>query len=102
MKFLVAAPWTSIDLSKESGEEIKIEVRPDVELTVVKGPIQGSATDELVSVSTAPKGMKVWNPSFDVTPADLIDGIITETGVVEKEAGTSTFNLKKYSPLVHS
>jgi methylthioribose-1-phosphate isomerase len=99
VKFLVAAPWTSIDLGKESGQEIKIEVRPDIELTLVKGALQGGDSEELVSVSTAPPGMKVWNPSFDVTPSELIDGIITETGVVEKESGSSKFDMKKYSPI---
>ena len=100
MKFLVAAPRTSIDLQKQNGEEIKIEHRPENELTLVKGPIyaDGSVTTQMASVSMAPQGMKVWNPAFDVTPAELIDAIITESGVVEKETGSNQFQLQKAFP----
>jgi methylthioribose-1-phosphate isomerase len=38
------------------------------------------------TVSIAANGINVWNPAFDVTPAELIDGIITEVGVVEKDS----------------
>jgi len=69
VKFVVAAPTTSIDLSTASGNDIKIEQRPSKELTHINGqPI-------------AAPGIEVWNPSFDVTPYDLIDAIITENGV---------------------
>ncbi len=36
-------------------------------------------------------GIEVWNPAFDVTPAELIDGVITEVGVVEKKDGKFEF-----------
>jgi methylthioribose-1-phosphate isomerase len=100
VKFLVAAPRTSIDLQKQSGEEIKIEHRPDNELTLVRGPIfaDGSVTGQMASVSMAPQGMNVWNPAFDVTPAELIDAIITESRVVEKEAGSNVFQLREAFP----
>lgn len=89
VKFLVAAPRTTIDLGTQSGADIVIEERPGKEMTFVKGPrFDGVDLDlsQVETVSIAAKGIDVWNPSFDVTPAELIDGIITEIGVVEKDA----------------
>ena len=87
VKFLVAAPRTTIDLQTTSGQDIVIEERAGKEVTMVKGPrFDGVDLDlsktEIVSI--AAEGIDVWNPAFDVTPAELIDGIITEVGVVEK------------------
>ena len=89
VKFLVAAPRTTIDLGTESGAQIVIEERAGKEVTMVKGPrFDGVDLDlkhsEIVSI--AANGINVWNPAFDVTPAELIDGIITEVGVVEKSS----------------
>lgn len=89
IKFLVAAPRTTIDLGTESGARIVIEERAGKEVTMIKGPrFDGVDLDlsrpEIVSI--AANGIDVWNPAFDVTPAELIDGIITEIGVVEKDA----------------
>lgn len=67
--FYVAAPLTSIDLSLLSGEEIVIEERSPKELLHSKGGL-----GEQVAAS----GISVWNPAFDVTPASLIAGIVTE------------------------
>lgn len=67
--FYVAAPLTSVDLSLSSGREIIIEERSPKELLNSRGGI-----GEQVAAS----GISVWNPAFDVTPADLITGIITE------------------------
>lgn len=89
VKFLVAAPRTTIDLSTKSGNDIVIEERPGKELTLQKGPrFDGVDLDLSVveTISTAATGINVWNPAFDVTPAELIDGIITEIGVIEKDA----------------
>ena len=94
IKFLVAAPRTTIDLATKSGEDIVIEQRPPQEVLSVKGPrslgfadgVQSVDTQNIESVSTAAIGTQPWNPSFDVTPAELIDGIVTEVGVVEKDA----------------
>ncbi|KAH0543532.1 S-methyl-5-thioribose-1-phosphate isomerase [Glutinoglossum americanum] len=87
-KFLVAAPRTTIDLGTASGKDIIIEMRPGEEVGRVRGPRDcgGGEVDPdcWETVSIAPKGIKIWNPSFDVTPAELIDGIVTEVGVVEK------------------
>ncbi|KAI9765831.1 MAG: S-methyl-5-thioribose-1-phosphate isomerase [Geoglossum simile] len=89
-KFLVAAPRTTIDLATASGRDIIIELRPGEEVKRVSGPrVSGKSeidTDHWETVSTAPRGIRVWNPSFDVTPAELIDGIVTEVGVIEKES----------------
>ncbi|KAJ8733445.1 hypothetical protein PYW08_001743 [Mythimna loreyi] len=67
--FYIAAPLTSIDMALRSGDRIKIEERPEREMTHVG------------EHRIAAPGISCWNPSFDVTPAALIAGIITEKGV---------------------
>ncbi|KAF2108980.1 Methylthioribose-1-phosphate isomerase [Lophiotrema nucula] len=97
VKFLVAAPRTTIDLQTKSGEDITIEERPGKEVTLIKGPRHDGVTLDLgvvETVSIAANGIGVWNPAFDVTPAELIDGIITEVGVVEKDSD-GVFHLDK-------
>jgi methylthioribose-1-phosphate isomerase len=87
-KFLVAAPRTTIDLDTASGKDIIIEVRPGEEVRQFRGVRDHGKGDidlqHWETISMAPKGIEVWNPSFDVTPAELIDGIVTEEGVIEK------------------
>ncbi|CAK9144652.1 unnamed protein product [Ilex paraguariensis] len=73
--FYVAAPLTSIDLSISSGKEIIIEERSAKELLNSRGGL-----GEQVAAS----GVSVWNPAFDITPATIISGIITEKGVITK------------------
>jgi methylthioribose-1-phosphate isomerase len=68
--FYVAAPSTTFDLALRDGSAIPIEQRDAAE--IVRG----------FGVATAPEGIAVYNPAFDVTPADLIAGIITERGVI--------------------
>jgi methylthioribose-1-phosphate isomerase len=95
IKFLVAAPRTTIDLQTASGEHIIIEERASSEVATVKGPriIGGELkTDEVVTIAIAAQGIDIWNPAFDITPAELIDGIVTEVGVAEKDA-EGKFNL---------
>ncbi len=70
LPFYVAAPSTTFDLSLASGDEIPIEERAAEEVTQPGG------------VTFAPDGVNVYNPAFDVTPADLISGIVTERGVI--------------------
>lgn len=87
VKFLVAAPRTTIDLATKSGSDIVIEERAASEVTSIKGARQGVDDAQAVALETvriAAPGIGVWNPAFDITPAALIDGIITEVGVVEK------------------
>jgi methylthioribose-1-phosphate isomerase len=68
--FYVAAPSSTFDLSLASGDAIPIEQRPATEITHSFGR------------QTAPDGIAVYNPAFDVTPAHLITAIITERGVI--------------------
>ncbi|KAJ5818282.1 hypothetical protein N7474_003873 [Penicillium riverlandense] len=85
VKFLVAAPRTTIDLATKSGNDIIIEQRPGAEVTSIRGPREDFGTSgALETIRIAAPGIDVWNPAFDMTPAALIDGIITEVGVVEK------------------
>lgn len=69
--FYVAAPTSTFDLSLESGDQIPIEQRDASEITHGFGR------------PTAPEGIDVYNPAFDVTPARLIRAIICEHGVIE-------------------
>lgn len=95
VKFLVAAPRTTIDRKTRSGSDIVIEERPQTELANIRGPqLIGAEVDtqSVATISIAAPGITVWNPAFDVTPAELIDGIVTEVGVVEKD-GNGKFNL---------
>lgn len=78
--FYVAAPVSTFDLNTTSGDEIPIEERSSEEVTCGFGK------------RTAPEGVKVFNPAFDVTPAKNITAIITEKGVIEKP---STENVQK-------
>lgn len=69
--FYVAAPSTTFDLTLETGEGIPIEQRQAEEITRGFGK------------PTAPDGIDVYNPAFDVTPARYIKAIITERGIIE-------------------
>ena len=69
--FYVAAPSSTIDVSTPSGSAIPIEERPGHEVTTING-----------EAWIAPEGVAVFNPAFDVTPAEYVTGIITEQGVV--------------------
>ncbi|KAF2405156.1 putative translation initiation factor [Trichodelitschia bisporula] len=96
VKFLIAAPRTTIDLNTATGDNIVIEERPGKELTLMRGPrYDGVSVDRsaIETVCIAADGIGVWNPAFDVTPACLIDGIITEVGVAEKDED-GKFNLR--------
>lgn len=93
IKFIVAAPKTTIDYDTEAGDDIVIEERPANELTTLKGPLldaDGSA-GEKVTVGVATPGIQVWNPAFDVAPHELIDAIVTEDKAIQKVHGE--FNL---------
>jgi methylthioribose-1-phosphate isomerase len=75
--FYVALPYTTIDRSLESGDEVPIEDRSADELVWLTGPAR---TGELATVRVTDSS--VLNPAFDVTPARLVTGYITERGVV--------------------
>ncbi|MET0226406.1 MAG: S-methyl-5-thioribose-1-phosphate isomerase [Dokdonella sp.] len=70
LKFMVVAPSSTVDMATPGGSEIEIELR---------------SPDELLSFAgqrTVIEDAAAWNPVFDVTPAELIDAIVTERGVV--------------------
>ena len=67
--FYVAAPLSTIDMKRDTGTQIPIEEREEEEITHGMGR------------QTAPKGIQVYNPAFDVTPNHLVTAIITEKGV---------------------
>jgi methylthioribose-1-phosphate isomerase len=69
--FYTAAPLSTIDMAIKSGEEIPIEERDEAEVTNFHG------------VRTAPEGVAVYNPAFDVTPNRYISAIINEAGVAK-------------------
>ncbi|CAH1200425.1 5-deoxyribose 1-phosphate isomerase [Paenibacillus plantiphilus] len=68
--FYVACPMSTIDLNTPDGDQIPIEERDAEEIT------------EGFGKRTAPKGVKVYNPAFDVTPNEYVTAIITEKGVI--------------------
>jgi len=68
----VFAPTSTIDLDCKSGNDIVIEERPSFEVT-----------DMYYTKRMAPKDVKVYNPAFDITPAALIAGIVTEKGIIK-------------------
>ena len=73
--FYVVAPISSVDLETSDGTAIPIEERPGSEVVTIRG------------VRIAPPDTEVRNPAFDVTPAELITGIVTEEGVVAPPYG---------------
>ncbi len=79
--FLVAAPVSTLDPDTETGDSIVIEQRSIEEVAYVR------------NVQIAPEGVKIKNPSFDVTPAANITAIITEKGVIEHPAGKGIMGL---------
>jgi methylthioribose-1-phosphate isomerase len=72
VKFMVVAPTSTVDMDTSTGADIPIEQR---------------AEDEVLSLAgqrVAAEGAGAWNPAFDVTPAGLVDAIVTERGVVAR------------------
>jgi methylthioribose-1-phosphate isomerase len=71
--FYVAAPSSTVDAASPKGSAIPIEERSAEEITDWRGR------------RSAPAGVGVWNPAFDVTPAELVSAIITDRGIVEPQ-----------------
>ncbi|MFD1359022.1 S-methyl-5-thioribose-1-phosphate isomerase [Fictibacillus halophilus] len=84
--FYVAAPTPTIDLRTPTGKQIPIEEREEEEVTNRFG------------VYTAPKGVKVYNPAFDVTPNEFVTAIVTEKGIVEAPYEENLQKLFKGAP----
>ncbi len=76
VQVMVVAPSSTVDMAMASGGDIEIELRDDAEVV------------QLAGQRTASVGVRAWNPVFDVTPANLIDAIVTERGVVTEPART--------------
>lgn len=70
IRFMVVAPSSTVDMALANGGDIPIEERPGSEVRSIRG------------IALAPEGVNVFNPVFDVTPANLIDAIVTEKGIV--------------------
>ena len=90
--FYVCAPTSTIDMNTRTGSDIKIEQRPAEEVT-----------EMWYKERMAPKGVKVFNPAFDVTDNDLISGIVTEYGIAQApytETLKEIFEKKKQSKIV--
>jgi len=83
VKFMVVAPTTTIDMKITKGQDIPIEQRSKQEVL------------NCGSQRVAAEGAGAWNPAFDVTPAELVDIIVTEKGFVEKPT------TEKISKLMH-
>jgi len=77
VKMMVAAPTSTFDLTLASGAEIPIEQRAAAEITQLHG------------ADLAPPDCDAINPAFDITPAALIDAIVTEFGVIERPSGAT-------------
>jgi len=73
--FIVACPTSTLDLSLGAGDEIPIEQRDPHEVTHGFGR------------QTAPDGVRVYNPAFDVTPGELVTAVVTERGIVRAPYG---------------
>ena len=72
VKVMVVAPTSTIDMEMACGDDIPIEFRSENELLSLAGQ------------NMAPENVHAWNPVFDVTPAELVDAIVTERGIVHK------------------
>jgi len=79
--FYIAAPMSTLDPDTETGDNIVIEYRNIDEVAYIN------------NVQIAPEGIRIINPSFDVTPAENITAIITEKGVIENPAGKGIMEL---------
>ncbi|MFK7815455.1 MAG: S-methyl-5-thioribose-1-phosphate isomerase, partial [Gammaproteobacteria bacterium] len=71
VKFMVAAPTSTIDMQINTGNEIEIEERSNEEITSVQ------------SQKIGPDKVEVWNPVFDITPAEFVTALVTEKGIID-------------------
>ncbi len=82
--FYVALPSSTFDWNLDKGSDIPIEVRGGEEITELTGPDKGGVKRTL---ALAAPGTKAANYSFDITPARLVSGLITERGITEANEG---------------
>lgn len=81
LPFYVACPLSTLDPATACGNEIEIEQRDNREVT------------HLGERANAPEGVDVFNPAFDVTPAELVTGIVTDRGIIEAPYDTAIASL---------
>ena len=86
VKFMVVAPTSTVDMELMSGKDIPIEQRDPNEVLMLNGQ------------AISPPGVQAWNPAFDVTPAALVDVIVTERGVVESPNAEKMAAMMKNAP----
>ncbi|KAF9529186.1 hypothetical protein CPB83DRAFT_852820 [Crepidotus variabilis] len=96
--FIVVAPISTVDLDIQNGSQIPIEYRPPIEACLVRGvpypPSSDDKPESTIQVMITPKNLSgIYNPSFDVTPAELITAIATEKGVAIRAEGREVFDL---------
>ena len=84
--FVVAAPFSTVDLRAPTGRDIPIEERGREEVT------------EFAGNPVAPEGVAVWNPAFDITPARFISAIVTERGIARAPHGEALARMGGKSP----
>ena len=70
--FYIAAPYSTFDPYIKTGDDIPIEIRSEDEITIIN------------KKKMSPKGTRAFNPAFDVVPARLINGIVTEKGIISR------------------
>ena len=73
--FYIAAPFSTFDFSIKNGRSIPVEQRDGDEVRKIKGML------------IAPSDSPIYNPAFDITPAHLIKGFITENGIIKRPGG---------------
>lgn len=82
--FYIAAPLSTIDMNCPNGNAIQIEERSHDEIRIIGSEV------------VIPERIAVWNPAFDITPAGLITGIITEAGIISRPDAVKIEGLKHY------
>ncbi len=83
--FWVACPLSTIDPDTPGGMQVDIEDREASEVEQMQGLVEDQSSalyQQMVSVRVVPVGSAVLNPAFDITPAALVSGLITERGVI--------------------
>jgi methylthioribose-1-phosphate isomerase len=86
VRFMVVAPCSTLDFTLDDGQAVEIEERP---------------ADEVLNLAgrrIAAEGATAWNPAFDMTPASLVDYLVTEHGVIQAPDRQKLAALKSLSP----
>jgi len=90
VKMMVAAPLSTLDMAMPDGQQVAIEQRPSDEILKFSGHALAAA------------GATAWNPVFDVTPASLVDYLVTEAGIVVAPDREKLVELHEQAPVGHS